>query len=402
MAVREHEASFNSWWPADLQVLGKDIVRFHAVYWPAFLMASGLAMPKQLLVHGWIKVNDQKMSKSLGNVVDPEALYKQFGADPVRYYLMRYIAVTQDSSFHYEELEKAIASDLANDLGNLLNRAVTLAMRYGISEVSARKVWSEKATTLRDHAYDMLDKYSEYMDGSLFHMALAEVWRFINQINAYFHEHEPWKLIKHDRPAFEEVVAATCHSLYMLAYLLWPVMPEKMRQLGMSLGVVIEPHTGKNILEHFASEPWDRSFTLLVVPPLFIRPEPMKAEEKQEVVALQSDSKSVNTITIDDLLKVELVVGTIEQCEAVSKSDKLYKMQVNFGPLGMRQIVAGVRQHCIQNELIGKQAVFVVNLQPRKLLGLESQGMMLVAPNAEGVSKIVSPVAFVSNGTKLR
>jgi methionyl-tRNA synthetase len=265
-------------------------------------------------------------------------------------------------------------------------------------------VWSEKATTLRDHAYDMLQTYTEYMDGYLFHMALAEVWKFINQVNAYFHEHEPWKLAKQDKHAFEEVIAATCHSLYMIAYVLWPIMPEKMKQLGMSLGVAIEPHKGKNILEHFASDPWDRSFTLLVLPPLFIRPEPMKheKEKKDAIVATRSESKENETITIDDVVKVQLVVGTIEQCEVVPKSDKLYKMHVNFGPLGMRQILAGVRQHFGQDELIGKQAVFVFNLQPRKLLGLESQGMMLVAPNAEGKSQRVAPISNVLNGTILR
>jgi len=263
-------------------VLGKDIVRFHAIYWPAFLMASDLPLPKKLLVHGWIKIDDQKMSKSLGNVVDPEMLYHHFGTDPVRYYLMRYIAVTQDSSFYFTELEKAITSDLANDLGNLLNRAMLLADRYDIFDLPARQVWSDPATTLRDNAYDMLQSYHEYMNGYLFHMALAEVWRFINQVNAYFHKSEPWKLAKNDKKAFEEVIAATCHSLYMIAHVLWPIMPKKMEQLCKSLGKKLQPHSGKDIFDHLNSDPWDHSFTLLALPPLFKKPEPIQQEEIQE------------------------------------------------------------------------------------------------------------------------
>lgn len=396
-AQKGHEKKFATWWPADVHVLGKDIIRFHAVYWPAFLMASGLELPKKLLVHGWIKINDQKMTKSTGNVVDPEVLYEQFGNDTVRYYLMRYIAVTQDSSFYYEELEKAISSDLANDLGNLLNRSVTLATRNNVIEIQHTN-WSSKAQTLRDQGYAMIKAYTNYMDNYLFHMALAEVWKFIHQVNAYFHEAEPWKLIKEDKNAFQEVIAATCNSLYIIASVLWPIMPEKVEQLCASLGNFVAPHLGQNLFNDCAFNPWDRTFKLVAVDPLFKKPDVVKSEEKKEPAAPIAQE----TISFDEFAKVQLVVGTIEQCEIIPKSDKLYKMQVNFGPLGMRQILAGVRNYFKPEELIHKQTIFVVNLQPRAILGLESQGMMLVAPDADGTSKMTTVAQSVPNGTRLR
>ena len=398
---KEHEDNFHKWWPADVHVLGKDILRFHAIYWPAFLMASDLPLPKKLLVHGWIKVDEQKMSKSLGNVVDPDVLYHHFGTDPVRYYLMRYIAVTQDSSFYFKKLESAVSSDLANDLGNLLNRSVTLATRNDLFELTARRVWSDEAITLRDDAYNMLQAYTEYMDEYLFHMALAEIWKFINHVNAYFHEHEPWKLAKENKNAFEEVIAATCHSLYMIAHLLWPIMPEKMEQLCRSLGAALEPRVGKDIIYSFKSDPWSRSFTLLALSPLFKKPEPIKLEETQKQTKESYQAKE-ETITINDVAKVQLVVGTIEQCQEVPKSDKLYKFQVNFGPLGTRQILAGIRKYFMPDELIGKQGIFIFNLQPRKMLGLESQGMMLLAPDAGGKLQMATIARPVLNGTRLQ
>lgn len=221
------EAQFDAWWPANLQIMGKDIIRFHAVYWPAFLMAVGLPLPKTLLVHGWIKVGEQKMSKSLGNAVDPQLLYEQYGADAVRYYLMRHMAITQDSSFSIGELEQALSSELADDLGNLLNRMLTLAEKNGIKQVMPVELLDEQTLALRNECWSMIGEYAHHMNDSLFHMALARLWRFINQTNSYFHAREPWKLAKSDRAAFEQVLFATCHSLYTVAILLWPVMPKK-------------------------------------------------------------------------------------------------------------------------------------------------------------------------------
>ncbi len=386
------EQEFARWWPADVQILGKDIIRFHAVYWPAFLMASGLALPKTLLVHGWIKVDKQKMSKSLGNVVDPMALLKTYGADPVRYYLVRQMAITHDGDFSIDDLEQRIASDLANDLGNLLNRMVALAEKNDAFHIGAPHVWSDDAMGMRDACWNMLEEYKEYMDEYLFHMALARVWKFINEANAYFHEHEPWKLAKLNQPKFLEVLSVTAHSLRAIAYALWPVMPEKMEQLLASLGIKFALED--NIIERLELGNWNQDFKLIKMVPLFEKP--IEKEKPMEEVKKESH------ISIDDLLKVELVVGTIEQCEIVPQSDKLLKMQVNFGDKGMRQILAGIRASYKPEELIGKQGIFVFNLKPRAMMGMESQGMLLVGEGADGKVRISTVAEPVPNGTRLR
>lgn len=389
-----HEAEFKKWWPAQVHVLGKDIVRFHAVYWPAFLMASGLELPEQLLVHGWIKVNDQKMSKSLGNVVDPEELRVAYGADNVRYYLMRHIAITQDSSFSTADLEQAINSELANDLGNLLNRVIALAQKNGLDRVVPPKIWSEDVLELRDNCWTMIENAQEYMDNFVIHMALGEIWKFINQLNAYVHKHEPWKLVKTDKEKFNEIISASCHGLYVVGNLLWPIMPEKMMELLNALG--LDPQFNNNILHKLEEDLWVESFNLQPAHPLFKRIEITKAEESPKVMESQS------YITIDDLIKVELRVGTIIEVEPIEQSDKLYKMQVDLGSLGKRQILAGVRKSFTQDYLIGKQAIFVTNLQPRKMVGLESQGMMLVAKDAEGNLQLSTVAQPVENGVRLQ
>jgi len=399
------EELFNSWWPADLQILGKDIVRFHAVYWPAFLMASGLSLPKKLLVHGWIKMDKQKMSKSLGNVVDPIDLYNKYGAEPVRYYLMRKMSITHDSDFTIQDLEQTITSDLANDLGNLLNRMVSLADKHGVMEVPQHKIWSETALALRDECFNTIQEYEQFMQDCLYHMALARLWKFVNSVNAYFHAAQPWKMVGNDRDAFMEVISATCHSLRAVAILAWPVMPHKMEEMLGSLG---HTFTMQDIIENLELEIWNEHFMLKKIPTLFEKPEPEITSVTQEVLAaLEAAAEAPATpavpdVVIDDVMKMHLLVGTIEQCEEVPKSDKLYKMQVNFGASGMRQILSGIRKHFTPDELIGKQAVFVFNLKPRMMLGLESQGMMLLAEDAEGKLTMTTVARAVPNGTRLR
>jgi len=386
------EKEFAKWWPADVQVLGKDILRFHAIYWPAFLMASDLAMPKTLLVHGWIKMDKQKMSKSLGNVVDPMELLKTYGADPVRYYLMRQMAITHDGDFSIDDLEQRISSDLANDLGNLLNRLVALAEQHNALEIAPPPAWDKDSQLLHEQCQKMLEEFAAHMDSYMFHMALGTVWKFINATNAYFHEHEPWKLAKQDRAAFMAVLSSSAHSLRTIAYLLLPYMPEKMEQLFASLGI-----EQKHQIAHADLDRWNQTFKLKKMPPLFEKP-----AEREKPMETKPEIKQDSYITIDDVVKVELVVGTIEQCEVVAQSEKLLKMQVNFGPKGSRQILAGIRASYKPEDLIGKQGIFVFNLKPRAMAGLESQGMMLVAEGGDGKVKMSTVAESVPNGTRLR
>jgi len=401
---------FHKRWPADVHVLGKDIVRFHAVYWPAMLMAADLPLPKQLLVHGWIKVDKQKMSKSLGNVIDPIELQKKYGTDPIRYYLLRQIPVNQDGDFSIEDVENRIEDDLANDLGNLLNRMTVLAEKYDLMTVAPISVWSKSALDLRDESWNTVQDFSVLMNDYMFHHALARLWKFISLTNAYFHGQEPWKVAKTDIKLFKEIISATCHSLRTIALLLWPVMPQKMEALLQSLGTPfkLEEHT----LENLELNSWDKHFVLKKIPTLFEKPavakamadRPAKEEGKtvsqENTIAPQVEEK--NYITIDDVVKVELLTGTIEACTDVAGSDKLVQMTVDLGAHGKRTILAGIKKSYAPAELVGKRGLFITNLKPRKMAGTESQGMMLVAEDATGKVQLVEFPDAVANGVRLR
>ncbi len=402
---------FDFWWPANLHILGKDIVRPHAIYWPAFLMAAGLPLPRRLLVHGWITVCGKKMSKSLANIVDPEKLYQRFGAEPVRYFLLRQMPTTQDGDFCIEDLEKRISCDLANDLGNLLNRMLTLAIKYDITDIAQQDSWSAHAIKLREESWSMVGDVENYMKDYLFHQALARIWKYISLINSYFHAQEPWKLAKKDKGSFIEVLSATCHSLSQVAYLLWPIMPHKMEDLLNALGLTFDIE--RYSVENLKLNRWTEHFRLKKISPLFIKPDDSaECKKEQEAKGAQQrlDKKddvdkadmSGHEISIDEVAQVELLVGTIEQCQEVPKSKKLLKLHVNFGTKGKRIIMAGVKKWYAPEDLVGKQAVFVYNLKPRTMLGMESQGMMLFAESEEGTLSFISPDIKVPNGTRLR
>src|SRR3990167_1192505 len=381
---------YKKWWPADLQVLGKDILRFHAIYWPAFLMASDIELPKKLLVHGWIKVGEQKMSKSLGNVVDPNFLYNQFGSDYVRYYLVAQFSITQDSPFSIKDLEMKVNADLVNNIGNLLNRTVQLCNRYEISEIPEVK-FSKDALELHKQLLEAINDFEVLMRDCLFHLAISKLISYLDKINAYFHSNEPWKLIKSDKDAFLDIVSVVFNSLKSVAILLWPVMPQKMEELLKELSVKFDSSIDN--LSALKADKWNNKFILGKGKILF-----EKLEKKEEI----SSAPEISYINIDDFAKVDLLVGEIKECEAVPDSDKLLKMQIDFGSHGIRQILAGVKQHLKPEELIGKKSVFVFNLKPRKMMGMESQGMMLTVTDSEGKLKPVSVDLDIPVGTRLK
>lgn len=393
------EQQFKTWWPAGLQVLGKDILRFHAIYWPAFLMAAQLPMPHHLLVHGWIKMGGQKMSKSFGNVLDPQVLCDTYGAEPIRYYLIRSVAITHDHEVSEADIEQRITADLANDLGNLLNRMLTLALKYDVSTVQERLNWSAAAQTLHNAQLTAVTEYRNAMNEYHFHRALNALWKYIGEVNAFFHAQEPWQKIKTDKEAFVEIIAATSQSLRAIAVMLWPIMPQSSQMILSTLGISFT--RGHNYLHDLLGDQWRNQFSLSLVPPLFAKHEQKVSEEKKSEAAGKNMNDIAQTphIIFDDWTKVDLRVGTIVTCQEVPKSEKLYQLTVDFGSLGIRQILSGVRKDFSPEDLINKQGVVVFNLAPRMMLGLESQGMLLFAKDDAGKSKLVTVSA--ANGSKV-
>lgn len=405
-------ALFEKWWPADLHVMAKDILRFHAVYWPAFLMAAGLPLPKKLLVHGYILMGDKKMSKSLGNAIDPVDLAEWYGVEPVRYYLMRQMAVTHDGLFDVKDLEDRITSDLANNLGNLLNRTVSLALNNNLKTVEAPEVWEAASSHLREQCEETYRLYWDAMKACSYHVALAHVWTFIAEVNAFFHAQQPWVLAKNNQELFTEVIAAACHSLYAIGIMLWPVMPKKMEQLLISLGCHWEPDINYDTV--LRRNVWDSSFTLSKTDePLFVRPESRlvkaddvalahKKSEKKDTKKTENKGETMEEIGIEDFAKCHLIVGMIEQCEPVKGSKKLYKLTVNCGEKhGIRSILSGVAQQMTPEQLIGRQGVCLVNLPPRKMVGEVSQGMLLYAHDESGNFTLATVGSPVDNGSRL-
>ncbi|MFA5075109.1 MAG: methionine--tRNA ligase [Candidatus Babeliales bacterium] len=403
---KDKEKDFNYWWPADLQIMAKDILRFHAVYWIAFLMALKLELPKKLLVHGYILSDGNKMSKSLGNVMDPEKLAQMYGVEPVRYYLLRQMPINQDGNFSLADLENHIASDLANSLGNLLNRTLTLALNNNLQILKAPVAFNTETLALREKCEEAFRSFWDQMNHYSYHIALSELWIFIANVNAYFHKMEPWVAAKENKDLFYEVIYASCRSLYTIGVLLWPIMPTKMQELLKSLGHDFD--LNNNYEQELRDNKWDKTFILTKIEPLFIRPENFSKELVQEAKDAAISTKpesdknfSAELIDINDFAKVHLIVGTILSCDSVSGSDKLYKLQVDLGKMGIRQILSGVAKFFKQEDLVNKQGIYVTNLAPRKMMGHESNGMMLFAKDEIGNMKMVTVSGFVENGTRL-
>ncbi|MCF7799705.1 methionine--tRNA ligase [Candidatus Babeliales bacterium] len=405
-AQKDKEQDFDYWWPADLQIMAKDILRFHAVYWIAFLMALKLELPKKMLVHGYILSNGNKMSKSLGNVMDPEKLAQMYGVEPVRYYLIRQMSINQDGNFILSELENHVASDLANGLGNLLNRTLTLALNNNLQKLKAPDAFNTETLALREKCEEAFRSFWDQMNHYSYHVALADLWTFIGHVNAYFHRMEPWVAAKKDKDLFYEIIYASCCSLYTIGVLLWPIMPGKMQELLKSLGHDFD--LKNNYEQELRDNKWTKNFILTKIEPLFTRPENFSKKlekpisESKEVVSNDTKTElSCDIIDINDFAKVYLIVGTILSCESVSGSDKLYKLQVDLGKMGIRQILSGIAKFFKPEDLVNKQGVYVTNLAPRKMMGYESNGMMLFAKDEIGNMKMVTVSGFVENGTRL-
>lgn len=382
------EKKFKQWWPADYHLIGKDILTTHAVYWPTMLFSAGIPQPKTIFAHGWWLTSDTKMSKSLGNIVNPLDLIDRFGVDPVRYYLMREMVLGQDANFSVESFVKRYNSDLANDFGNLLSRVSKLIGRNFDGIIPEPGEPTEAEQVILDAAADIGRKIQDLTEKMRLNEAIEETLQFIRGVNRYMEQTAPWKLVKEDKPAAGRVLYTAAEALRIGAALLNPVMPNRTKVVLETLGVPgmdlswgrLKP--GTKLQEHEA---------------LFPR---IDLKKQAQPEAKSKEVKMENVITIDDFAKVELKTAEVVQAEKVEGADRLLKLQIKIGE-EQRQIVAGIAQFYTTEDLVGKFVVVVYNLQPVKLRGIESQGMLLAAKKGKKLSLIVLDRPEIGSGASI-
>ena len=377
------EIRASGYWPADHNMVGKDILTTHAVYWSTMLKAIGLEPPKNIFAHGWWTVNGQKMSKSLHNVVEPNELADQFGVDVIRYFLLREVPFGLDGDFSHKALIGRLNSDLANNLGNLLNRTVNMMKKYFNGTIPTPATPGDEDSALESKAREVVDEVRKLYDELAFNKILQKIWELVDTTNQYIDKTGPWNLAKTDegKERLKTVMYNAAESLRILGVLLFPFMPKSCESLMLQLGVekTIEEQ-GMRSLDKWGSLSSDTKTQK--AKQLFPRIEDKQAAKiLAELEASKNDNKDDSgKITIDEFMKVDLRTGKILEAEKVKKSKKLIQLKVDIGT-ETRQILAGIAESYEPEKLIGRTVVIVANLKPAKLMGIESQGMVLAASN---------------------
>ncbi len=416
------QEAFKKYWPADVQMIGKEIVRFHCVYWPAFLMAANLPLPKAIVAHGWLLFEESKMSKSRGNIVRTETILDVLGADALRYFLLREVVFGQDGSFSFDALVQRYNSDLANGIGNLASRTLTMINRYFRGEVPYPSHAASRRPaddTIAKLAQKTIREFANFFDQFQFSRALETAWALVAAVDKYIVENEPWSLgEKQDedsRSRLATVLYTSAEALRIVTALAHPVIPDATAKIWMQLGL---GDIQKVALKELAWGQLHLGTRLGEVQPVFPRADKSAVERMQQMedqqrtsvadevkdtpspaASTQASTKAQpiapsvtnvtpdGKITIDDFAKIDLRVGVVKVAERVPKSDKLLRMEVDIGS-EVRQVVAGIAEAYAPETLIGRKVVIVANLAPRKLRGLESNGM-IVAASLEGSGRPV-------------
>jgi methionyl-tRNA synthetase len=369
-----NDEMFNKWWPADLHLIGKEINRFHSIIWPAMLMSVGLPLPKKVFAHGWLTVNGQKISKSLGNAIDPRFFVKRYGNDVVRYYLIRDIMFGKDGDFSEERLVHRLNSDLANDYGNLLHRITAMIKKYFNGRLPSPSAQEGLDSWLKERFFETKDAYHELMDSYRLTEALDKIWEFIADVNKYFNDTKPWILGKEgNMERLGTVLYNSLEAVFKVALMTLPVMPDTSKEVFRR--VSFEEKPSKEHLENWGV--LKSGSTVIHGEPLF-----RKIDAKDFKKVVETVSVEQNVITIDDFSKVDLRIAKVLEAEKVPNSRKLLRLIIDLGT-EKRQIVAGIAEHYKPEELVGKLIVVVANLKPAKLMGIESQGMLLAAKSGD-------------------
>ena len=405
------EEKFNKFWPCDVHLIGKEIMRFHAIIWPAILMALDLPLPKKIFGHGWILFDDDKMSKSKGNIVYAEPIIERYGMDALRYFMLREFTFGQDGNFTYTKMLNRINSDLVNDLGNLVSRSVAMCEKYFGGIVPAQTELTELDNDLIETAITTRDRVAELMDKLNFSMALEEIWKLVRRTNKYIDETTPWTLIKEQKEErLKTVIYNLLESIRIISGLIKPFMKETSLRINEQIGysdysyedltkfgllkVGTKVCKGKNLFDRLDV---DKELEIIIQK----NSELIELRKKKNSGASQvkEEAKESELITIDDFAKVELKVGKILECQPHPKADRLLVFKIDIGD-EVRTIVSGIRKYYSETDLIGKKVIVVTNLKPVNLRGVESNGMILAASDNENLS-VLTVLNDVKEGSEV-